>query len=140
MWHGAIQIVNVPVFHPLGSGGEIQFQQRPVFGFLDSHDQVRRLKVIFFDLEGIAVARRQGDSSVREPSDRLVVNGAVVFQIEPQSPGFGSPAQATGRCQCIEVELGEPAAVVIGGAEEEDGVHVLSAHRVILPEPGSEGA
>jgi hypothetical protein len=26
MWHGAIQIVNVPVFHPLGPGGKIQFQ------------------------------------------------------------------------------------------------------------------
>jgi len=36
---------------------------------------------------------------------------AVIIQIEPQPPGLGSPAQATGRCQCIEVELGEPAAV-----------------------------
>jgi hypothetical protein len=108
-----------------------------VFGFFNSHDQVRSLKVIFLHPDGIAVPRRQGDSSICKPGDRVVINRAVIDHVEPQPPGFGSPAKVTGGCQGIEVELGEPAAVVIGGAEEEDRAHVLLAHALILPGPGS---
>ena len=39
-----------------------------------------------------------------------MVNRAVIIHIEPQPPGFGLPAKATGSCQCVEIELGEPAA------------------------------
>ena len=66
VWHGAIEIVDLPVFDPVAPGWKVSFEAMSMFGFLDRDDVVGGGKVGLSDGTRETTARIRCDAALFE--------------------------------------------------------------------------
>jgi hypothetical protein len=121
LWRSVLQIVDVPVLHPLDPGWETCLEQGTVFGLFEGDHEVCLPQVEVQYLQGKALGNRIEDAPRPQAGQRMGRDGAGIVQ--PQlggySAGVGLPVEPGLAGQRIEQNFGEAAAIVVACTQKE---------------------
>lgn len=121
--HRIVEIVHVPVFDAVGPRGKARFHQSAMLGFFEGHDQLRRFEIAHGGVDRMAQRLGKRDLQTLELAPRVDRKRTDVARVEGQPPRIGPPGQVVADGQPVEINLGEPAAIEIAGAQKQDSVN-----------------
>lgn len=122
---GAVDVVDGPVLDFGGPVGELADHHGSMFFFLEGDDFVGGSEIFEGELSGSGAGVGLGDVALLEEAADFEGDGAVCGHDHPsgEATGEGAPLEFFFGGVVVENGLGESAAVVVAGADEEDFFH-----------------
>ena len=104
--------------------------ERAVLGFFEGHDQAGRFEIALGRVDRMAERFGERDAEPPELTEGVMRKGADVVVDERQSPRVGPPGEIVPGGEPVEIDLGEPAAVIVAGAQKQN--RVILRHAIVL--------